>query len=297
MFKRNKTSHDNKYKKQKSSPKSSSKSSSHTTHNTSILRKFLTLRKKNTQIPDQLSDLSETSELLPQQIEIQKEPKGRKSEEFYRQPNNELKEAYNEFVSKKKMNRYSCSFEPEWSINDVYTDKQSNTNDINELDNNSSENHDMSELVEKYTRKEKSKVISSKTVFEYETKLNYCHLCMKKVDTNCIVLSCNHVYHIPCLAKSQMNFNYLHEHTQEKKCSVCGKYMENAEILFLHTKYFNTIKTNIDEQDKKIKHLEEDMNQLKLEYKRSLDIRQKLEYSREQSKKIMIYFSTMSNFT
>ena len=245
----------------------------------------------------------------------------RKSEEYYRPTNNELNDAYNEYINKKKMNRYSCSYDYSDNVYSENTEldiskKDSIVNfDKDYYDNESSENHDMSELVAKYTEKEKNQYHKSNTldkkgnkkdqtvvqysnaVFEYETKLNFCHICMKKVDNNCIVLGCNHVYHIPCLEKSQIKFNYLDEDTHEKKCSVCKKSIEPSEILYLHTKHFNTIKANIEEQDDKIKRLEEEMNELKLEYKRSLDIRQKLEYSREQSKKIMIYFSTMSNFT
>ena len=189
------------------------------------------------------------------------------------------------------LKRYGCQYQYDKSNSLCSLDSESISRILekDEDDDTVTKDVDISNLVDNY-------VMKSETSSESEYN-NMCNICLKKVNNNSIIIGCNHLYHIHCLAMSQINFNYLDDHTKEKECAVCHKVLDHSEILYIHTKYFNNMKDMISEQDSKIEKIEQEINYLKSEYKTMMDKRQKLEYAKEQSKKIMIYFTTMSNFT
>ena len=182
----------------------------------------------------------------------------------------------------------SCSLD---SVESNEHNKISRIIEKSEDDDTVTKDIEISKLVDNYVIKNE---LLNDSTSDYD---KVCNICLKKVNNNSIIIGCNHLYHIHCLAMSQINFNYLDDHTIEKECVVCHKILDHSEILYIHTKYFNNMKDMISEQDINIEKIEQEINFLKSEYKTMMDKRQKLEYAKEQSKKIMIYFTTMSNFT
>jgi hypothetical protein len=115
-----------------------------------------------------------------------------------------------------------------------------------------------------------------------------------------IILSCNHVYHIKCLADEH--------HYEAKKCHVldedyfdrrkcnahgCQTTIETSEILFIHNKFYKGTKDLLNAHDEQIKKLDQQMNRIKDELKVSMEYKQKLEYEREKSKQIIAMLNTM----
>jgi hypothetical protein len=127
-----------------------------------------------------------------------------------------------------------------------------------------------------------------------------CSICENKngKNENYIILSCNHVFHIYCLAEQQFNdiYNYAiidNDYFKSRNCTVCNKMLLTEELMFLHTKFLNGTKGNIEEHDVKINTLEEKMKHLREELKISMDYKHKLESEREKSKKICATLMTM----
>jgi len=71
-----------------------------------------------------------------------------------------------------------------------------------------------------------------------------CKLCNNKSgqDGNFILLSCNHVFHVHCLAENHfsdiMKYSVIdNEYFNSRKCPVCLKQIETEELAFLHRKF------------------------------------------------------------
>lgn len=176
---------------------------------------------------------------------------------------------------------------------DEYIDKNIDKNidkdiysDINvNLDNN---------YETKYNFKDNSYII------EQNNKKNIfiCEMCNKNGDNaQYIILNCNHIYHIQCLANNQLNtaincqiidntfFNNI-------RCN-CGELLESSEIMMIQNKFYKGTTIFIGNHDKKIDKLEDKINILKEEMKICMEYKQRLEFEQQKSKQIITMLNTM----
>jgi hypothetical protein len=126
-----------------------------------------------------------------------------------------------------------------------------------------------------------------------------CKFCFEKSGKhdNYIVLSCNHVFHIQCLAESHFNdvykFNVIDtEYFESRKCLVCTKKLEVEELMFLHTKFLSNTKEKLQSHQTKIVSIEERIRKLKEELRVCYDYRHKLDHDRGKSKQIVTTLMT-----
>lgn len=107
-----------------------------------------------------------------------------------------------------------------------------------------------------------------------------------------IILSCNHTFHIKCLAEFQFNdlykFNIIDkDYFNTRKCNSCNKELETEELLFLHSKFLSNTKNSVENQDAIIKNLESKLKNLKDDLRKKYEYRNKLQNEREKSKEIV----------
>lgn len=131
--------------------------------------------------------------------------------------------------------------------------------------------------------------LSTLTVSESSTYESVCNMCMQKIQSGNFTLSCNHAYHIQCLAKSHVS------ETCDKLCPVCDKKLDYAEISFIHTKYYNGTDHDIETIKSDIVDVQDRMNVLQCEYDALVEKKQQLDHEKEKSRKIIIY--TSNNFS
>jgi hypothetical protein len=127
-----------------------------------------------------------------------------------------------------------------------------------------------------------------------------CKVCFNKCERAdaYVILSCNHVFHIRCLAETHFNDTYkFHvidsEYIESRRCLVCEKPLETEEILFLHSKFLNSTKSHLEMHQSKIKNLEHKFQMLKDEIKSCYEYKNKLDYDREKSKQIVNSLMTL----
>jgi len=115
---------------------------------------------------------------------------------------------------------------------------------------------------------------------------------------NFIILSCNHTFHIKCLAEIQFNdmfkFHVIDsEYFKTRKCMVCTKQLEVEELLFLHSKFLANTKNMIETHDSSIQNLEIKLKKLKDDLRNSYEYRNKLQHERQKSKEIVATLTMM----
>lgn len=115
---------------------------------------------------------------------------------------------------------------------------------------------------------------------------------------NFIILSCNHTFHIKCLAEIQFNdmfkFHVIDsEYFKTRKCMVCNKCLGVEELLFLHSKFLANTKKSIDDHEISIKNLELKLKNLKDELRSNYEYRNKLQHEREKSKEMVANLTMM----
>lgn len=132
-----------------------------------------------------------------------------------------------------------------------------------------------------------------------------CKICFNNQNTqnhrnldNFIILSCNHTFHIKCLAEIQFNdmfkFHVIdNDYFKTRKCMVCTKTLEIEELLFLHSKFLSNTKNLIHDHESKIKNLEMKLKNLKDDLKNCYEYKNKLQYEREKSKEIVSNLTMM----
>jgi hypothetical protein len=126
-----------------------------------------------------------------------------------------------------------------------------------------------------------------------------CKLCKDDVNqSNFIILSCNHIFHINCLAdiffKDIYNYDILDEdYFNHTKCTSCLNKLEFEEIMFLHSKFLANTKSLIKNHETSIDHLESQLKQIKNELRTCYDYKHKLEKQREKSKQIVSILNTI----
>jgi hypothetical protein len=127
-----------------------------------------------------------------------------------------------------------------------------------------------------------------------------CKICDNKSgrDDNYVILSCNHTFHIYCLAETHFNDVYkFHvidsDYFGTRKCLVCEKSMQTEELMFLHSKFLNSTKDRIENHNHKIETLDAKLKEIKEELRVCYEYKHKLEHEREKSKQIVATLMTM----
>lgn len=126
-----------------------------------------------------------------------------------------------------------------------------------------------------------------------------CGICNNKSNNgNFIILACNHVFHVKCLAENHFkdvyNFSVIDsEYFATRKCMCCQHPLQTEELMFLHSKFSSSTKDRLDFHQTAVTVLEEKMNKLKEELKVCYDYKHKLERDREKSKQILSTLLTM----
>lgn len=145
-----------------------------------------------------------------------------------------------------------------------------------------------------YNDTESIKSLPSSTITENEKKF-VCELCKNCRDTNdpYIILGCQHIYHIICLAEYQFDENSNvkpiidGDYCSSRECPTCQSKLCLEDLLFLHTKFLSNTKQNIEQHQKSIDSLELQMQKLKEELNICYKYKGKLENQRERAKVIV----------
>jgi hypothetical protein len=117
---------------------------------------------------------------------------------------------------------------------------------------------------------------------------------------NYIILSCNHIFHIYCLAQSHykkfsdtLNIFDKSDSFDNCACTICNEKLELEQILYLHSTFMSNTKNLLTNHQNSIEHLEGQLQQLKIELRTLYNYKYKLEKEREKSKQIMCILNTM----
>lgn len=76
----------------------------------------------------------------------------------------------------------------------------------------------------------------------------HCELCKSNSSKdNFFILSCDHIYHIQCLADTHFEDIYKYpvldnEYFASRKCNICYKQLQLDEVMYLHGKYLKNTK-------------------------------------------------------
>lgn len=122
-----------------------------------------------------------------------------------------------------------------------------------------------------------------------------CELCKNARESSdpYIILGCQHIYHIICLAEYQFDENLNvkpiidGDYCNSRKCPTCENNLCLEDLLFLHTKFLSNTKQNIEQHQKSIDSLELQMQKLKEELNVCYKYKGKLENQRERAKVIV----------
>lgn len=175
--------------------------------------------------------------------------------------------------------------------------------DIN-LDNHTYENNEKNEKNYSYETKHNFKDIESNQQSNIEQNNNnnnknifICKMCGKNGNEQFIILNCNHIYHIQCLANDQLNTSINCQVIDDTffnkiKCN-CGELLESSEIMMIQNKFYKGTNIFIKNHDRKIDKLEDQINILKEEMKICMEYKQKLEFEQQKSKQIITMLNTM----
>jgi hypothetical protein len=125
-----------------------------------------------------------------------------------------------------------------------------------------------------------------------------CKLCnTKNTNENYMILSCNHIFHIRCLAESNFKDIYQYpiidqEYFSHRKCLVCSEQLQQEELLYLHGKFLTNTKGLIKKHQSSIDNLEAQLKRIKDELRTCYEYKHRLEQQREKSKQIVSILTT-----
>jgi hypothetical protein len=155
----------------------------------------------------------------------------------------------------------------------------------------------MSNLTDSYYREDTDslKSIRTTTTNSDTEKKFVCELCKNARASSdpYIILGCQHIYHIICLAEYQFDENSNikpiidGDYCNSRKCPTCENNLCLEDLLFLHTKFLSNTKQNIEQHQKSIDSLEIQMQKLKEELNVCYKYKGKLENQRERAKVIV----------
>lgn len=125
-----------------------------------------------------------------------------------------------------------------------------------------------------------------------------CKICCDNTTKNFLILSCNHIFHINCLAESHFKDIYEFplidsEYFDSRKCPCCNEQLQTEELMYLHGKFLSGTKKLISKHQNSIEHLESQLNQIKNELRTCYDYKHKMEKESEKSKQIVSILTTM----
>lgn len=141
--------------------------------------------------------------------------------------------------------------------------------------------------------------IESKRISMVDDSKLSCSLCSetkKNAQDNFIILSCNHIYHIHCLAQNHFSDKYScidENYFDSCKCTSCDKKMQTEEMIFLYSKFHNSTKQRIEYHEKSISNLEEKVRLLRNELRSCYEYKNKLENERDKSKQVIASLMTL----
>ena len=148
-------------------------------------------------------------------------------------------------------------------------------------------------------QKLKQKFDTPKTLSQKQNTF-ICETCnMSSSNSQFIILNCNHIFHINCLAKIQLtnaiNCQIIDNETffNKVKCSTCHDPLESSEIMMIHNKFYKGTSVFITNHNKTINKLESQINCLKEEMKVCMEYKQKLEFEQQKSKQILTLLNTL----
>jgi hypothetical protein len=150
----------------------------------------------------------------------------------------------------------------------------------------------MAHITNSYYKDETMSINTTNTEME---KKFVCEICKNARTTTdpYIILGCQHIYHIVCLAEYQFDENSNvkpiidGDYCNSRKCPTCENNLCLEDLLFLHTKFLSNTKQNIDQHQKSIDSLEVQMQKLKDELNICYKYKGKLENQRERAKVIV----------
>jgi hypothetical protein len=127
-----------------------------------------------------------------------------------------------------------------------------------------------------------------------------CQICLKEKNNkeNFIILSCNHVFHIYCLADVHYNDEHKYsvideQYLSSRNCPTCNVSLQSEELMFLHSKFLASTKDKVESHSQNITCLESQFNKIKDELRACYEYKQKLDIEREKSKQIVTSLMTM----
>jgi hypothetical protein len=128
----------------------------------------------------------------------------------------------------------------------------------------------------------------------------YCTICNEAneiTDHAFIILSCNHIVHIKCLAETHFKDIYSYstidtEYFENRKCTTCNSSIQVEEMMYLHSKFLSNTKNLIQKHQTSIEDLELQLDHIKKELRICYDYKHKLEKDREKSKQIVSILTT-----
>lgn len=126
-----------------------------------------------------------------------------------------------------------------------------------------------------------------------------CNICNISNSDYFIVLGCNHVFHIKCLASDQLNLSRKCEIIDNQsffnliKCNCCGYLLDSTEILHIQLKNYKSSNTYLTSHIDKIKKLEGQLNKLKDELQDCVVYKQKIEFEQTRSKDIITFLNNI----
>lgn len=177
-----------------------------------------------------------------------------------------------------------------------------------ESSDNEAENSVVRKLINKYQIEDNSEIdsIEATRIIEKdknrqsEIRVITCKLCLDQYTDkgNYIILSCNHIYHIKCLAeehfKDVLKYPLIdNDYFESRKCNICVKNLQAEEMMYLHSKFLSNTKELLDKHQLNINDLEDQMTKIKNDLRTCYDYKHKLEQEREKSKQIVTILSTM----
>ena len=177
---------------------------------------------------------------------------------------------------------------------DLYSDQDSQYKDYR--DSNATQN--IYETRDNF-QKIKQKIDKPKNVAQKQNTF-VCEMCnTSSSNSQFIILNCNHIFHIDCLAKIQLtnakNCQIIDNDTffNKVKCNTCNDPLESSEIMMIHNKFYKGTSDFIKNHNKTIDKLEVQINGLKEEMKTCMEYKQKLEFDQNKSKQILTLLNNM----
>lgn len=173
-----------------------------------------------------------------------------------------------------------------------------------EIDICNSDNSNIDSLIQKYNESKLDSVTVSESAFYSTSKTNNtikneinCKLCNTYTD-GYIILQCNHIFHIKCLAERQSDELYNYKKIddmffQAMKCPTCNKNILQEELMYLHNKYVKVTNDLIGCHEKTLNTLDQQLKILQEEIRSSYDYKHKLECDKEKSKSLVKTLITM----